>query len=739
MNTNVPTPSSWKLKKSARKFTFLKKLFLLVVVCCLLALASCTKNKTGSSPTPVDNACQVDPCGNPIKCPGMCPNNGTTPITKNDITASGSVSTTDTSLTVTDGTMKINLGANNSLQLDSANVTVVYNPDGSVKYMSGKAAPPSPKDYFEFEKPVKADVGYYTGKYLNDNWGLDITLQDNRYYFAFLFSVNLELKVGANSDPNATKPISIQAPFGGHVIFIADYTDPFYYFDGEQQLLGSLGIAESYQGLIPYVPVQPVDKIIAFKGKSFKSGSFNVFKVIDVNGYMIQNQDFNVELTNNDPFQPTFKATYGAGINGTFDLTLPIASFVNFSIPMGESSAAVVASAGTGGVTAQAFLNGLAQPDNSWWPTFVPVKPNGQLRVQGYVEQTGMFNLSIAGKFGLQMPGTSEELEGAAAASNQEFKLSGTVSKNTESWQASVAFKKDSTELTATPPTTVLNNISSLVNDNINAGFAKADSALTALQDATKNYQFELSLRGLRSSLPAIISTAKQTIADAEASAIASGRSQANSILSSKGYALCSDNITSVVNSVAAPYIAALNRILNAVNETNDNAQTRTELEAALRQLAGLNTIDKTVQVTIVAGNKAVVVAGITITPQCTVKQTYYRNVTVQATVLSNSQVTQLNTAADNVKYIAETSNIMISSQQFYDQLPTKAQLTKLQQDIQSGTKKIPSIGSVGYDYLYSGKKYVFFFIADGQKKVVSQFNLFDGQSIGGAIMNTML
>ncbi len=736
---NKTLPGTLNHKTGFGKFTFLKKTVVAVIGCGLLVLASCTKKKADSSVTPVDNACQVDPCGNPIKCPGMCPANGTTAITKNDITATGSVSTTDTSLTVAGGTMNINLGNNNSLQLDSANVTVVYNADGSVRYMSGQAQPPSPKDYFQFENPVKADIGYYTGKYLNDNWGLDITLQDNRYYFAFLFSVNLELRVGANSDPNATKPISIQAPFGGHVIFIADYTDPFYYFDGEQQLLGSLGIANSYQGLIPYVPVQPVDKIVAFNGKSFKSGSFNVFKVIDVNGYMVQNQDFNVELTNNNPFQPTFKATYGAGINGTFDLTLPIVSFVDFNIPMGESSAAIVASAGSGGVTAQAFLNGFAQPDNSWWPSFVPVKPNGQLRVQGYVEQTGMFNLSIAGKFGLQMPGTTEELEGAAAANNQEFKLSGSVTKNTESWQASVAFKKDTTELTATPPNTVLNNISSLVNDNINAGFAKADSALAALQDATKNYQFELSLRGLRSSLPAIISTAKQTISDAEASAIASGRSQANSILSGNGYALCSDNISSVVNNVGAPYIAALNRMLNAVNDTNDNAQTRTELEAALRQLAGLNTINKTVQVTIVAGNKAVVVAGITITPQCTVKQTYYRNVSVQATVLSNSQVAQLTTAADNVKYIAETSNIKISAQQFYDQLPTKAQLTKLQQDIQSGTKKIPSIGSVGYDYVYSTKKYIFFFIADGQKKVVAQFDLFDGQSIGNSVMNSML
>ena len=531
-----------KPNKSETRYRLAMVYNYVIVLALLIYLAgfsSCTK-KNDCDGTPCSNGCpcpdvcSTDPCGNPDLCPGKCTGNQDSEISKNDLTAEGQVTETDKGMTV-DGKLTIKVGDDEDVVLDSADLTVTYNDDGTVNNISGKALAPSPKDYFEFTKPVKADIGYYSGKYLNDNWDLDITLQDDRYYFAFMFAVTLELRVGANSDPNATKPISIKPPVGGHITYIVDYTDPFYYFSGGQDLLGNLGMAESFQGLIPYVPIQPVEKIVSFEGKSFRSGDFTIFKVIDVGGTMIQNKDFNVELTDKNPFPLSFTAGYGAGVNGAFELTLPIVSFVSFNIPMGEASAAVVAEAGTSGVTAQAFLNGLAKPDNSWWPAFVPVKPGGQIRVSGYVQQEGQFDLSLSGDFELNMPSSKNNIAGIARANNEAFSLSGEVTKNNQTWEAGMKFTKDQTELTATPPKELLDNISNLVNANIDSGFAKADSALAQLQRATDNYEFELSLRGLRSTLPTVITQAKQIIADEIAAGIKSGRDQANSILSSKG------------------------------------------------------------------------------------------------------------------------------------------------------------------------------------------------------------
>jgi len=70
--------------------------------------------------------------------------------------------------------------------------------------------------------------------------------------------------------------------------------------------------------------------------------------------------------------------------------------------------------------------------------------------------------------------------------------------------------------------------------------------------------------------------------------------------------ALCSDNVSSVVNNSIKPYRNALIRLRNAVNESNDNDQTRIEIEAALRDLVKLYRYDKSLTVTIKAGNKKV-------------------------------------------------------------------------------------------------------------------------------------
>lgn len=93
----------------------------------------------------------------------------------------------------------------------------------------------------------------------------------------------------------------------------------------------------------------------------------------------------------------------------------------------------------------------------------------------------------------------------------------------------------------------------------------------------------------MRQTIPTIVAEAKQRIAAGIAAGIKSGRNQANSILSDKGFALCSDNIASQVNKLDDPYIKVLDRLNAAALETRDNESTRREIEGALRDLAQLN------------------------------------------------------------------------------------------------------------------------------------------------------
>ena len=712
--------------------------FIFIVFILLLGLQACNKKNCdddGSCP----DICETDPCGNPTVCPGQCPviEDGT--LSKSKLKGEGNVVETDDGMSV-DGKLTITTPNNEEVVLEDAKITVKYNDDGTVKSMEGTASVPSPTNYMEFTDPVQADLGYYSGKYLNENWNLDILLVDDRFYLAFKIALTLELKVGTKSDPEATKPLSIKPPVGGHILYIFDYTDPFYFYSAAQDLLGSMCFGESGEGNIPYVPIQPVDEIVSFDGKSVRCGTFPIFKVIEASGTLIQGTDFNVELVEENPFPLSFSAGYAAGINGEFNLSLPISSWINFEIPLGEASAAITVEGGTNGIKTQAFLNGLAKPDNSWWPDFIPVKPGGQIRTSGYVQQAGQFDLELSGKFNLELPSKTYAVEGIMGADNEAFTLAGSVLANNLTWAAGAEFRKDETEFKAKPPQELLDNINSLVNANIDSAFDKAETALADLEKATADYELELSLRGFRSAIPTIVSEAKKRIADEIAAGIKSGRDQANSILSSKGLALCSDNISSVVKKLDDPYIKALDRLNNAAKSSNDNATTRSEIEGALRDLAKLNRLKKSVTVTITAGNKKVNnPSPIPDVPACTVKDDFKRTISIDVEVLTSEQVVLLNTAADNVKYIAETSDIKIAAQEIFDRIPAKEIMAKLKDDIQSGVKTIPSIEEVGFINHNAKGTYSYYWIVDGKKSELSDIDIFNPDSIAEAIIDDLL
>jgi hypothetical protein len=740
---NIINQKKLNLRLSASTLKSIQSILIALILS--ISLQSCTKSDCKDDPCAercgeCPDVCLTDPCGNPVECPGQCPTIDDGTLSKSDLKGEGNVVETEDGMSV-DGKLTITTPNDEKVVLEEAVITVEYNDDGSIKKMEGSSNVPSPTDYMEFTDPVQADLGYYTGKWLNENWDLDILLVDDRFYLAFRIAVALELKVGANSDPNATKPLSIKPPVGGHILYIFDYTDPFYYYSAAQDALGSLSFGESHEGNIPYVPIQPVDEIVTFDGKSVRGGTFPIFKVIEASGVMIQGSDFNVELVEENPFPLSFSAGYAAGVNGEFDLSLPISSWINFEIPLGEASAAITVEGGTNGVKAQAFLNGLAKPDNSWWPEFIPVKPGGQIRTSGYVQQAGEFDLELSGKFNLALPSNTYEVEGIMGATNEAFTMAGSVLASGMTWAAGAEFRKGETEFKAKPPQELLDNINSLVNANVDSALLKAETALADYEKATQDYELELSLRGFRSAIPAIVTEAKKRIADEMAAGIASGRSQANSELSKRGLALCSDNIASKVNPIDDPYIKALNRLNNAAKESNDSETTRKEIEGALRDLAKLNKINTTITVTVTAGNKVIKdpILGKTITPKCTIKSNFTKKVTINVEVLTSQQVDLLNQAADNVKFIAETSDLKIKAEEIWKRVPAKEVMEKLKDDIASGVKTIPGIEEVGFINYHDKNTFSYYLIIDGKRNDLSDINIFDPSSIADAIIEGLL
>ena len=714
-------------------------LFRIWLVFLVTMAISCGK-ENGIEPIASD-PCEENPCGNPDQCPDQCTSVDTgDAITKDDLNPEGTVTETTNGYMV-EGSLTLDT-EEETIVFAEADLDVQFNEDGTLKSISGTSEIPAPSNYFEFENPVQADIGFFTGKFLNENRDFEIQLMDERSYFVFAISVGLELNLGVNNDPDAHKPLSIEAPVGGHITFIADYTDPMFFFslggdalggddnngdnsngddNSSQNKLASVSFGGSFGSNFKYVPTNPVQgNVVSFQANQVTGGTVSFFKILEASGMYYQNRGFSADLNFDEPMESDFGANYRAGINGQLDLSMEITSFISFGFPIGSGSAAVVAEASTNdGIVAKAFINGLVDPDLSWWPDFIPLMPDGNLNAYGFVEQTGNFDIGLSGYFEIQMPTGNQGMEGSVRATPEAFTMQGEVYSGDDVWGASAIFTADETKCIATKPENFSDGISETVTSQIDDAIETTQNAIQDLQDAEEQYELELSLRGLRAALPGIIDRAQDAIDDAVAAGLSTGRSTINSYLSDNNRILCSDNLSGQIDAIVRGHRNALTRLRNAVNDSNDNATTRSELEAALRELASLDRINRTFSVTIVHGHATFGCGSLW-------TMTASRNITINETILTSEQKAQLLEAADNVKYIEEADGIRINAQDIVDQLPTVEELEGLRDSVEECVQELTNgIGGAGFVYNHNTKEFTHFIIVNGEEKEVGSFDIF--------------
>ena len=106
---------------------------------------------------------------------------------------------------------------------------------------------------------------------------------------------------------------------------------------------------------------------------------------------------------------------------------------------------------------------------------------------------------------------------------------------------------------------------------------------------------------------------------------------------------------------------------------------------------------------------------------------------------MTSEQVALLNTAADNVKYIAETSDLKIKAEEIWKRVPAKEVMEKLKDDIASGLKTIPGIEEVGFINYHDKNTFSYYLIVDGKRNDLSDIDIFDPSSIADAIIEDLL
>lgn len=591
-------------------------------------------------------------------------------LTRDDLEATGTVVEIEDGFTV-DGALTMTTSDTSTVTFTNAQLVVRSDDQGRVRSISGSAEIPSPHERIEFEDPVRADVGFFPGKWLNENRDLGIALQDDTDYFVFDFGVRLQMNIATgDTGEDATRPVSVQAPVGGRTLMVIDYADPMYYVYGQQGVLGVVGTGWSLNQRIPFRPSHPVDAIPdfgAFDGGSIRKGSFPIYKILRVSGVSVDNAYTELHMSTEDPLSSDLRAGYRLGHEGSMEIDLGIKDMVGISVPLGSASGGVWAEASVQDVfNGYAYSQGRTTEDDSWWPDFIPVKPVNSLAARSYVTSEGAFDVSLEGTFGLEFPDGSQTMTGVFDLNNAAMLLEGRVVSGDIEYALGGQVTTDSTRVFFQPPPQLLEQIASAVNDEVLPRIEEAEATWNDLQDATADYEFELSLRGLREDIPPMIDDGWDRLSKGVASAITQQNGE-----------VWEDDFRTKIESADNVYYEQLTQLRNAATNATDNETTRATLERELREMAGRKKF--------------------TFAYSYSVFGLVVYSTTITRTILSDAQANRLLEAADNVHRIGETSDRKIQMEQVYETVNERDLFEDVRDDLQDGLLRMAAIDELGF------------------------------------------
>ena len=627
---------------------------------------------------------------------------GSNSYSKGEVVTQGKVTEFPGGVSV-DGTLHLGSGENRGT-FAQANLRVEYDANGRIRNVSGSATVPSPHERVAFANPVQADVGLFSGAFLNQNRDLGILLKDDTDYFVYRVRTAFEMRLATGeTGAGAVKPVVVRPRAGEGILLVVDYRDPMYFVHGVVDGLGDAGIGWSRNGRIPFRPALPVAGLGNFDGRSTRMGTFPVFKRLSITGQVVDNASTEINLTRTDPWAGNLQVGYQSGFNGTGFLDLSTNGFVGIELPLAQASGGVRMQAGTAsGVEAHAYVRGTTA-GYSWWPTFLPVRPVNALTAQAFMVQSGDFALDMEGRYGWTLPFGTYAMTGSFHMSPDSAGLTGRVVAGAHELAVTSALTRRATTLEITPPTEVINAVANTVNKDIGEAIAGAQKAWEDLERATANYEMELSLRGLRSSIPAMVDAAKGGISAGISGALSPHRGRPY-------YQALSDH----VHNVAAGYQGDLDALKAAALDIRDNDATRATLIRTLRNVASRPVFNVTYRYQL---------AGVTV-----------RTVNISHRFLTQAQVDRLGEAADNAPYIKMTSDRKIRMQQVYSQVNGRAIFEKVRDEIENGVLRIPTLTSFGFEVVNGSASFAVFAVIDGRRETLGQVNPFDVPAMAVAL-----
>ena len=665
----------------------------------MLSLSACADAPVAPAPLPSTPPPSTSPTAPPETDAGGP--TGTSPLgslTRGQLRLSGEIHESPTETRVR-GAVGMTI-AGRTLELADADVALQFAPDGRLRSMRGTALVPAPSDRVHISTPVRADVAYLNGRDVNASGLVPIPLHAQRDYL--LFRVAARLQMGIATGPSDVTPLVFSPVPGGEVLLVLDPLDPMYYVHGAHDQLGlAAGIGWSAHSRIPFVPMLPVRDFGPFEGSTTRTGTFPVKKFLSITGQIVENQDTEVHLVRSDPLSSSLRSDYRMGFNGAATIALDLKYAWSLEIPLARASGGLRRTLSTtDGFSGNVWVRGATDPASAWWPTVLPVQPTSGLQTEAFLTTEGDFAVQLDGEFGWQLPVGRSAMVGQFDVSPQGMRLRGTVVAGADSLSLVGSVTEAATAIGLQPPSWMGNAMRVATMQQVDARLAAARAALAHYQRETANYEFELSLRGLRSGIPAMARTVRNLV-----TLTIDNAADAHRGMPYHG------SLSRHLRAQAAPHLARLDQLAARAADMRDNDQTRRELESALRAVLANPRFETTYEVK--AGPITV------------------KTVRVSRTILTSDQQTHLQRAADHVRHIKPASDRTLAARALWQQFPSEAVFAEIRGQIERGTAIIPAVTEYGFTVGHrGGGAFSLYVIMDGRRHELGLIDPFNPQAV---------
>lgn len=600
-------------------------------------------------------------------------------------------------------------------EFKNASLTLIFDENDELDLLNGETdLPLQLSDNVVVNGTVRAVVETLTGREINEDTDFGIRLMEDTKYFVFYIGTAFDITITDRSDPTQQETLTLGTPATGEILMITDPTDTFLYEYSSTPLVGSRGTGSSDNGLIPFQPVLDFAPLDSFTGHQLENGSIGLgFKYVDffeVSGTGVFKNSTYADINFDDVFESDFE--YRGGLNGDLDFAMSILGFGLFSFDLAQVSATLDV-----GLDRQQLAMALEiAPDQALFPPAYNVGPLSAVTGSGYLDGDGDYGIFLEGLWASTLPEAS--IGGLLSVENEVVGMTGTVDEGGQALSVSLEFANDQTVGRVEFPGSFSASINDTVSAALDRRIAEVEQLIEDLEQATRDYEFEVSLRGLRESLPAMMDAAITTLNAIPGSARSDARNSAlsymrNTCISVLVGSVCLDDVADenaiadnagdeAFRRAAAAIVsprAAMTELKLRAEEADDEA-----LREALKAALDAAYANRTVSISASYAHTF----GAPINRRHTV---YSRSWT--ETVLSPSNAAAINTASQNVYRIQETSDIVISTQEILDRMPSTEAIESVKAEVDSATADIPAVDGLGY--IASNDQYMAFVTIDGE------------------------